>query len=109
MPLRLTAFEYLLSRLNILPTPLFDTPLAPGVAKMLVTACELELFDLLSKQGASLEELRRKLNGDSSALQILLNILVSAGYLRYRRGIYYNTRMTQRWLTSESPQNIAPY
>src|SRR2546426_11382654 len=49
MPLRLTAFEHLLSRLNLLPVPLFDTPLAHGIAKVLVTACELGVFDELSQ------------------------------------------------------------
>src|SRR5262245_10323606 len=109
MPLRLTSLEYFLSRLNLLPRPLFDTPLAPGVAKMLVTACELGLFDVLSKRGLSLEILAEQLGCHPQGLQLLLQILVSAGYLRHRHGIYYNTRMAQRWLTSESCRNIAPY
>ena len=109
MPLRLTPLEYLLSRLNLLPVPLFDTPLAPGIAKMLVTACELSLFDALGKQGASLEVLAKHLQCHPQGLQLLLQILVSSGYIRYSHGKYCNTRMAQRWLTSESPENIAPY
>ncbi len=61
MPLRLTPIEYLLSRLNLLPVPLFDTPLVPGIAKLLVTACELGLFDTIGKQGVSLETLAEQL------------------------------------------------
>ena len=109
MPLRLTPLEFLLARLNLLPTPLFDTPLAPGIAKMLVTACELGLFDALSRRGLSLEALAEQLECHPQSLQILLQILVSAGYLHYRHGTYDNTRMAQRWLTSESGRNIAPY
>ncbi len=45
----------------------------------------------------------------TQSLQILLQILVSAGYLHYRHDTYYNTHIARRWLTSESRRNIAPY
>ncbi len=109
MPLRLTPPEYLLTRLNLLPAPLFDTPLTVGVAKMLVTACELGLFDLLDRRGMSLEDLAEGLKCHPQGLELLLQILVSAGYLRLRGKSYYNTRLTQRWLVSNSALNIAPY
>jgi hypothetical protein len=109
MPLRLTALEALLARLNLLPTPLFDMPLGAGIAKMLVTACELGVFDTLSTGELTLDVLAEKLQCHPQGLQLLLQLLVSAGYLRYRRGYYANTRMAQRWLTSDSSQNIAPY
>ncbi len=109
MPLRFTPLEYLLYRLNLLPTPLFDLPLAPGLAKVLHCACELGLFDLLSSQGFSLSVLAEKLTCHPQSLQLLLQVLVSAGYLRYQRGKYRNTGISQRWLTSCSSYNIAPY
>jgi SAM-dependent methyltransferase len=108
MPLRLTPLEYLLSRLNILPLPLFDAPLSVGVAKMLVTACELGIFDQLSGW-LSLQSLAERLDCEPQGLQLLLNLLVSAGYLRYRGGKYANTRMAQRWLTCSSSVSVAPY
>ncbi len=109
MPLRLTPLEYILSRLNILPAPLFDTPLSAGIAKILVTACELGVFDALDKRSLTLQALAEKLNCHPQGLQLLLQLLVLAGYLRYRNGKYRNTRMAQRWLTSSSPVSIAPY
>jgi len=109
MPLRLTILENILTRLNLLPVPLFDTPLAPGIAKVLVTACELGIFDTLSERPLSLEALAEKLKCNPRGLQLLLQLLVSAGYLRLRRGRYVNTRMAQRWLTRASPISVAPY
>lgn len=109
VPLRLAPLEYLLSRCNLLPVPLFDTPLAPGIARMLITACELHLFDVLDKGALPLDVLAERLECHPQGLQLLLQILVSAGYLRYRRGRYANTRLAQRWLTSTSPLNVAPY
>lgn len=109
MPLRLTLLEHLLARLNLLPIPLFDTPLAPGIAKVLVTACELGIFDKLSKEPLPLESLAEQMECHPEGLLLLLRLLVSAGYLHHRRGKYANTRMAQRWLTSCSPVSIAPY
>ena len=109
MPLRLTLPESILARLNLLPVPLFDTPLASGIAKALVTACELGIFDTLSRQPLSLKDLAERLHCHPQGLQLLLSLLVSTGYLRQRRGLYRNTRTSQRWLTAASPVSIAPY
>ncbi|HXZ05747.1 MAG TPA: class I SAM-dependent methyltransferase [Ktedonobacteraceae bacterium] len=109
MPLRLTPFEHLLSRLNLLPTPLLDMPLGPGIAKVLLTACELGVFDALNRQSLTREELAARLQCNPLGLQLLLQLLVSAGYLRKRRGLYRNSRMSQRWLNSKSLVSIAPY
>ncbi|HZR39202.1 MAG TPA: class I SAM-dependent methyltransferase [Ktedonobacteraceae bacterium] len=109
MPLRLTALEYILSRLNILPTPLFDAPLAPGIARVLVTACELEIFDMLDKGGLTLQVLAEKAACHPQGLQLLLQLLVSSGYLRYHHGKYHNSYVARRWLCSSSSANIAPY
>lgn len=109
MPLRLTLLENLLARLNILPTPLLDTPLAAGIAKVLVTACELGVFDALSKRALPLSTLAERLECDPQGLQLLLQLLVSSGYLRESNGTYRNTRMSQRWLTCDSPISIASY
>src|SRR5947207_4559870 len=109
MPLHLTPLEYLLARLNILPAPLFDAPLSAGMAKILVTACELGVFDQLSGCSLALPLLAERLDCEPQGLLVLLNLLVSGGYLHYRRGKYSNTRMSQRWLTCSSPISVAPY
>ena len=109
MPLRLTMLENLLARLNLLPVPLFDTPLGPGITKMLVTACEMQIFDQVGRRGATLEELAAQLQVQPRGLQLLLQILISAGYLHVKKQVYYNTALSRRWLTSESPVNVAPY
>lgn len=109
MPLRLTLLEQILARLNLLPVPLFDSPLGPGITKVLLTACEMGVFDALGKRTLSLEALAAQLHCHPQGLRLLLQLLVSAGYLRQHRGGYANTRMAQRWLTSDSPESVAPY
>lgn len=109
MPLRLTIPEWLLARLNLLPMPLVDTPLAPGIAKALTTACELDLFDVLHEHPMTLNELATRLACQPQGLHFLLQILVVANYLSLRGGRYRNRAVTRRWLCRDSPLNIAPY
>lgn len=109
MPIRLTPLESLLARLNLLPVPLFDTPLSAGIAKVLVTACELGVFDALDKQPLALEILAQRLQCDPQGLHLLLQLLTSAGYVRLHRGKYCNTRVSRRWLAGSSPSSVAPY
>ncbi|HEY0754411.1 MAG TPA: class I SAM-dependent methyltransferase [Ktedonobacteraceae bacterium] len=107
--LRLTALEWVLGRLNLLPAPLIDTPLAPGIARALTTACELGLFDTLNERPMTLEELAERLECQPQRLRFLLHLLIVAGYLRLRGGRYRNRAIARRWLSRESTLNIAPY
>jgi hypothetical protein len=109
MTVRLTLPEWLLIRLNLLPTPLIDTPLAPGLAKVLTTACELGLFDALNQRPMTLDELATHLECQPRSLGFLLQLLVLAGYLRLRHGRYANRAVARRWLCQDSAFNIAPY
>ncbi len=109
MPLRLTPPEWLLNRLTLLPTPLFDTPLAPGLARVLATACELDIFETLHAGPATLEALAATTQCQPQSLSPLLQLLRAAGYLRMRGGRYANSLVTRRWLLNTSPVNIAPY
>lgn len=109
MLLRLTVLEWLLSRLNLLPTPLIDTPLAPGIATVLTTACELGLFDTLNERPLTLDELATRLECQPQRLRFLLNLLVVAGYLRLKGERYANRAVARRWLCRTSSFNIAPY
>jgi SAM-dependent methyltransferase len=109
MTLRLTMPEWLLTRLNLLPIPLIDTPLAPGLAQALTTACELGLFDALNQRPMTLDEIATHLQCQPHSLGFLLQLLVLAGYLRTRRGQYANSAVARRWLSQGSAFNIAPY
>ncbi len=109
MPIRLTILERILARFNLLPVPLFDLPLAAGIARVLFVACDMGVFDALDQQALTAEALAERLHSDPQGLQLLLQLLVSAGYLRQRRGRYRNSHMAQRWLISSSSVSIAPY
>jgi hypothetical protein len=109
MPIRLTLLERLLLRLNLFPGPLLDMPLSVGIAKSLVVASDIGLFDALRSRPLSVEELAQQLQCNPQGLHILLQILAFSGYLSEYAGRYRNSRMAKRWLTQNSSFNIAPY
>jgi SAM-dependent methyltransferase len=109
VPLQLTLLERLLGRLNLLPAPLLDTPMGAGIAKALVVACDYGVFDALSSHPVTLETLAERLQCSQQGLSILLQLLVSAGYVQKRRGGYANSRLARRWLCAHSSLSIAPY
>jgi SAM-dependent methyltransferase len=57
----------------------------------------------------TLDALAERLHCNPQGLQLLLQLLITSGYVRKRRGKYCNTTVAQRWLTSNSSNNIAPY
>src|SRR5258708_33684307 len=93
MPLRLTLLERVLALLNLLPVPLFDIPLAPGIARVLVVSCELGVFDALNERPLTLEALAERLHSKPHGLPHLLHLLVSARYLRQRNCLYHHRRL----------------
>ncbi len=109
MPLHLTFLERVLARFNLLPVPLLDTLLSVGIAKVLVMACELGLFDALSEGPLALEALAERLQCSQQGLLLLLQVLVPADYLREKKGYYRNGPVAQRWLCCDSALNIATY
>ncbi|GHO89928.1 methyltransferase [Dictyobacter formicarum] len=109
MPLRLSLLDHVLASFNLLPSPLFDTPLVPGIAQALVTACELNLFDTLDHGALTLDSLAERLDCHPEGLKLLLQVLISAGYIWERKGRYRNSRIARRWLLTSSPFSVAPY
>src|SRR5207247_1128618 len=79
------------------------------IGRVLVVACELGIFDILNERPLTLEDLAARLHSNPQGLQLLLELLVSSGYLRQHHGLYRNSRVARRWLTISSPVSIAPY
>src|SRR5258707_2150838 len=86
MPLHLSLLERVLARLNLLPVPLFDIPLAPGIARVLVVSCELGVFDALNERPLTLEALAERLHSNPPGLPFFFQLLVFTRYLRQRSG-----------------------
>lgn len=76
------------------------------ISKVLFTAIELGIFDELSKGSSSSEVLAYKLRLHSSALPRLLNALVAVDLLVFDGIRYSNSKPTQRFLVTDSPDYL---
>ena len=98
--------ERLLTLIGLAPTPLIDTFHAVIVARTIAVATKLGVVDAVASKPRSAQELASHLAVDARALEKLLNLLVSSGYLRFRDERYAPTHLARRWLLQDSPQSL---
>src|ERR1039458_3139451 len=102
--------ENLLERLamvfGLVPTPFIDTFHAVIVARAVMVATKLDVFDALASRPLSATELAAQLGLDAAALEKLLNVLVAIGYVKNGSAGFAPTRLTRKWLMRDSPRSI---
>jgi ubiquinone/menaquinone biosynthesis C-methylase UbiE len=102
--------ENLLERLamafGLVPTPFIDTFHAVIVARAIMVATKLDIFDALDTRPLSATTLAAQLGLDAVALEKLLNVLAASGYVQNGRVGYAPTRLARKWLMRDSPQSI---
>lgn len=100
--------ERIVARLGLAPVPLVETQLAYTLARVVMVATKLGVFDLLAEQDATAAELAGRSESDERAMAKLLFALAGAGYLEEREaGRYGLTAMARKWLARESPVSLA--
>jgi (2Fe-2S) ferredoxin/SAM-dependent methyltransferase len=76
-------------------------------SRALLTALELDVFTVVG-QGASAGQLASKLRTDPRATEMILNALVNLKLLTKKGEVFYNTPITARFLSADSPDNARP-
>jgi SAM-dependent methyltransferase len=98
--------ERLIARLNVVPRPLFETQIAFTLARLVMAAAELGLFEALAPGAATAEAVAERCRTDPEATEKLLFALAGAGYLEASDGRYELTPMSRKWLLRESPDSL---
>lgn len=101
-----TFVERVLLLAGLAPTPLLDTFQSIVLARAIMTATKLGVFEALERQPLSALQTAEAIEADPSALEKLLNGLASAGYLRHRSSSYSLTRTARKWLLKSSPKSL---
>ncbi|MGI9384301.1 MAG: methyltransferase [Methyloligellaceae bacterium] len=101
-----TIVERLIALAGLAPTPIIDTFHAVIVARSVMVATRLGVFEAVAAGAATAAEIAQRLDADARATEKLLNVLVAIGYLRCRAGRYTVTRLARRWLLRDSPHSI---
>jgi SAM-dependent methyltransferase len=98
--------EWLATLGGFAPTPIIDTFHAVIVARAIMVATKLDVFDLVAFRSCSAREIAQRLSVNAGVLEKLLNVLVSVGYLRFRDDQYELTHLARTWLLRSSPKSL---
>jgi SAM-dependent methyltransferase len=99
--------ERLVMRLNMAPRPLLETQMAFTLARVVMTATRLGLFDALEPGPSTAASVAERCGTAPAATDKLLFALAAADYLKADEGRYALTDMTRKWLLRDSPTSLA--
>jgi len=77
-------------------------------SRIILSAAELDLFTILSKDSMSAHEIAKKLNGSLRGITILLNALVAMGLLEKKNERFRTPTEAAPLLSKDSPTSIMP-
>jgi 2-polyprenyl-3-methyl-5-hydroxy-6-metoxy-1,4-benzoquinol methylase len=101
------SIERAFARTNIGPWPILHTQIAYTLARVIMTATRLGVFEALDDKPAAAAEVARKCATDPRATEKLLFALAAAGYAEARDGGYALTPRSRKWLRRDSPDCLA--
>jgi SAM-dependent methyltransferase len=98
--------EWIGKKLGLLPQPLLDTQIAMLLARAVMEASRLGVFDALEAGPLTAAEMVARCGGEPAALGKLLDALAGCEYLRRDAGRFALTTMARKWLVASSPQGL---
>jgi SAM-dependent methyltransferase len=99
--------ERVIMRTNVPPWPLLHTQMAYTLARVIMAATELGIFEALGSEPIAAAEVAERCSTDPHATEKLLFPLAAAGYVHASDGGYALTPRSRKWLTRESPYCLA--
>lgn len=91
---------------GLVPTPLADTLVAMWLARTLMAASKLGIFEALADGPLAASDVAARAGTDPRATEKLLDALVGARYVRARGGRYALTAVARTWLLPDSPRSL---
>ena len=98
--------EWLLVKMNLIPTPLIDSFSAMMNAKAILAANELGLFNALAERPLTVRVLAKHLGASVRGVSDLADALAANGYLARKGDRVSLSRISRKWLVSSSPNYI---
>jgi SAM-dependent methyltransferase len=92
--------------LGLVPTPLVDTLVAIWLARSIMVATRLGLFEALADGPLTADALAARCSTDPAATARLVGALVATGYLRQRGARVALSSASRRWLLRDSPSSL---
>lgn len=96
-------------RAGVVPTPLGDTIVAMTLARTIMVATKLGVFEALAKAECNAQDIATRCGLDRHATEALLFALAGAGYVRSKGKHYALAPVARKWLLKSSPQSLYDY
>jgi ubiquinone/menaquinone biosynthesis C-methylase UbiE len=106
MPVDPSYLDRMLLKRNLAPQLLREVGGA-GAFKAVALSSRLGVFEMLEGNLLTAPELAEKIKADGRGIRILLDFLVSTGYLNKRGERYTNSAQSSKWLARSSPVSLA--
>jgi len=101
--------DWLVLRSRRFPRPLFDVMGTMLVSRALMAGVHFGVFDKLASGPKSAEEVARDAGAETHGMKLLLDALVTCGYLRERQGRYGNSALGAAWLRSDAAHTLVNF
>ena len=101
-----STLEWLALKLELAPRALVDTHGAMILARTVMAAAELGVFDALSSAPLTAEDVAEACGSAAAPTALLLDALAASGYLRLRDGRFELTRRARPWLLSTGRSSV---
>jgi SAM-dependent methyltransferase len=99
--------ERVLLRLNVAPQPLFDTQMAFTLARLVMVATKLGVFEALAAGPSTASSIADRCGTEAIATEKLLFALAGAKYVRSDGEAYKLSPVARKWLLRDSPNSLA--
>ena len=99
--------ERVIARTNVPPWPLLHTQMAFTLARVIMAATSLGVFEALEERPVPAAAVAQRCSTDPRATEKLLFALAAAGYARASDDGYALTPLSRKWLRRESPHCLA--
>src|SRR5215212_40280 len=94
-------------RLNAAPRPLLETQMDYTLARVVMVATKLGVFEALAGGPTTAKAVAERCGTEAEATEKLLFALAAADYVSARDDGYELTPMSRKWLLRESPYSLA--
>ncbi len=102
-------FERIALRAGVVPTPLGDTIVAMTLARTIMVATKLGVFEALAKAEGTAHDLALRCGLDPRATEALLFALAGADYVQSKGMRYALAPIARKWLLKSSPRSLYDY
>jgi SAM-dependent methyltransferase len=99
--------EWMIARLGVAPRPLLETQMAYTLARVIMVATKLGVFEALAPGRATAEEVAVRCETSPIGTEKLLFALAGAGYVLSVDGCFALAPVSRRWLLRDSPRSVA--